>query len=134
MTADTVSLSVVKANRTAGFTGHFAPRPCRSNRFHERLAGKRRCAHAGAPPRGMFAPGAETVKERTIHTAIGVAHYRRQGHLAVLDADPLGPQVPGEGSAEGHRGVAKFADGTGQPHLTYRCAIDGRGTIRPPPR
>jgi DEAD/DEAH box helicase domain-containing protein len=41
----------------------------------------------------MFAPGAETVKERTIHTAIGVAHYRRQGHLAVLDANPLGAQV-----------------------------------------
>src|SRR2546429_6116490 len=35
----------------------------------------------------MFAPGAETVKERTIHTAIGVAHYRRQGHRAVQDAD-----------------------------------------------
>jgi hypothetical protein len=41
----------------------------------------------------MFAPGAETVKERTIYTAIGVAHYRRQGHMAVLDANPLGPQV-----------------------------------------
>ncbi len=41
----------------------------------------------------MFAPGAETVKERTIHTAIGVAHYRRQGHLAVPDANPLGPAV-----------------------------------------
>jgi DEAD/DEAH box helicase domain-containing protein len=41
----------------------------------------------------MFAPGAETVKERTIHTAIGVAHYRRQGHMAVPDVNPLGPQV-----------------------------------------
>jgi len=36
----------------------------------------------------MFAPGAETVKERTIHTAIGVAHYRRQGHMAVPDVNP----------------------------------------------
>src|SRR5262249_43540897 len=27
----------------------------------------------------LFAPGAETVKERTIHTAIGVGYYRRQG-------------------------------------------------------
>ena len=27
----------------------------------------------------MFAPGAETVKERTIHTAIGVGHYIRPG-------------------------------------------------------
>ena len=41
----------------------------------------------------MFAPGAETVKERTIHTAIGVAHYRRRGPNAEEDADPLGPSV-----------------------------------------
>lgn len=39
----------------------------------------------------MFAPGAETVKERTIHTAIGVAHYRRQGPSTVEDSNPLGP-------------------------------------------
>lgn len=41
----------------------------------------------------MFAPGAETVKERTIHTAIGVAHYTRQGPFAVADPNPLGPPV-----------------------------------------
>lgn len=41
----------------------------------------------------MFAPGAETVKERTIHTAIGVAHYTRQGPFAVADPNPLGPAV-----------------------------------------
>jgi DEAD/DEAH box helicase domain-containing protein len=41
----------------------------------------------------MFAPGAETVKEQTIHTAIGIAHYRRQGQMAVEDSDPLGPSV-----------------------------------------
>ena len=41
----------------------------------------------------MFAPGAETVKERAIHTAIGVAHYRRRGPYAEEDADPLGPPV-----------------------------------------
>jgi hypothetical protein len=41
----------------------------------------------------MFAPGAETVKERTIHTAIGLAHYRRRGALAVEDPNPLGPAV-----------------------------------------
>jgi ATP-dependent helicase YprA (DUF1998 family) len=41
----------------------------------------------------MFAPGAETVKERTIHTAIGVAHYRRRGPFAVEDSNPLGPSV-----------------------------------------
>lgn len=41
----------------------------------------------------MFAPGAETVKERTIHTAIGVGHYRRQGPSAVEDTNPLGPSL-----------------------------------------
>lgn len=41
----------------------------------------------------MFAPGAETVKERTIHTAIGVAHYTQRGPLAVPDPNPLGPSV-----------------------------------------
>ncbi|HVC13145.1 MAG TPA: DEAD/DEAH box helicase [Burkholderiales bacterium] len=41
----------------------------------------------------MFAPGAETVKERTIHTAIGIGHYIRQGPMAVLDPNPLGPAV-----------------------------------------
>ncbi|QFI67983.1 DEAD/DEAH box helicase [Sinorhizobium alkalisoli] len=41
----------------------------------------------------MFAPGAETVKERTIHTAIGVAHYIRQGPFAAPDPNPLGPAV-----------------------------------------
>jgi DEAD/DEAH box helicase domain-containing protein len=42
----------------------------------------------------MFAPGAETVKERTIHTAIGVAHYRPAGNnRAELEPDPLGPSV-----------------------------------------
>ena len=41
----------------------------------------------------MFAPGAETVKERTIHTAIGIAHYKRQGPFAVAQPNPLGPAV-----------------------------------------
>jgi DEAD/DEAH box helicase domain-containing protein len=41
----------------------------------------------------MFAPGAETVKERTIHTAIGVAHFRPQGNRAILEPNPLGPSV-----------------------------------------
>jgi ATP-dependent helicase YprA (DUF1998 family) len=41
----------------------------------------------------MFAPGAETVKERTIHTAIGIGYYVPQGPMAVPDPDPLGPPV-----------------------------------------
>ena len=41
----------------------------------------------------MFAPGAETVKERTIHTAIGIGYYIPQGPMAVPDPNPLGPPV-----------------------------------------
>ena len=41
----------------------------------------------------MFAPGAETVKERTIHTAIGVGHYQPRGQDAVEGAEPLGPSI-----------------------------------------
>ena len=40
----------------------------------------------------MFAPGSETVKERTIHTAIGAGHYR-PGFPLVEDQNPLGPPV-----------------------------------------
>lgn len=42
----------------------------------------------------QFAPGSETVKEGLIHTAVGVASYRRQGNLAVEAPDPLGPAIP----------------------------------------
>ncbi|MCA1542021.1 DEAD/DEAH box helicase [Bradyrhizobium sp. NBAIM32] len=41
----------------------------------------------------MFAPGAETVKERAIHTAIGVVRYFPQGQTVAEDPDPLGPAV-----------------------------------------
>ena len=41
----------------------------------------------------MFAPGAETVKERTIHTAIGVGHYLPRGQRVVEGTEPLGPSV-----------------------------------------
>lgn len=41
----------------------------------------------------QFAPGTETVKERAIHTAIGVAHYQPQGNLTVEDPYPLGPPI-----------------------------------------
>ncbi|MBR0793046.1 DEAD/DEAH box helicase [Bradyrhizobium manausense] len=41
----------------------------------------------------MFAPGAETVKERAIHTSIGVVRYFPQGQMVEEDPDPLGPPV-----------------------------------------
>ena len=42
----------------------------------------------------QFAPGAETVKDGIVHTAAGVAHYRRIGTRSREQANPLGPPVP----------------------------------------
>jgi DEAD/DEAH box helicase domain-containing protein len=42
----------------------------------------------------QFAPGAETVKDGIVHTAAGVADYRRIGTQAREQANPLGPPVP----------------------------------------
>jgi DEAD/DEAH box helicase domain-containing protein len=42
----------------------------------------------------QFAPGAETVKDGIVHTAVGVVHYRRIGTQAREQANPLGPTVP----------------------------------------
>jgi len=41
----------------------------------------------------QFAPGSETVKERTIHTAVGLVHYYRRGNQAAEDGDPIGPAI-----------------------------------------
>ena len=38
----------------------------------------------------QFAPGAETVKDGMVHTAVGVAHYRRIGNRIQEEANPLG--------------------------------------------
>ncbi|MGW7466824.1 helicase-related protein [Streptomyces xantholiticus] len=52
---------------------------------------------AGAVDRGLpiavsqFAPGAETVKDGAVYTAIGVANFRPTGAHAQAVADPLGP-------------------------------------------
>ncbi|MSP12366.1 MAG: DEAD/DEAH box helicase, partial [Chloroflexi bacterium] len=40
----------------------------------------------------QFAPGAETVKDKAIHTSIGVANYQLQGPKLVPDSNPLGPK------------------------------------------
>lgn len=42
----------------------------------------------------QFAPGAETVKDGIVHTAVGVVDYRRVGMQAREQANPLGPAVP----------------------------------------
>jgi ATP-dependent helicase YprA (DUF1998 family) len=41
----------------------------------------------------QFAPGAETVKDGIVHTAVGVAHYRRVGNRIQEEPDPLGAPV-----------------------------------------
>ena len=40
----------------------------------------------------QFAPGSETVKDKTVFTAVGVVHYRRQGGT-VIEEDGRGAQV-----------------------------------------
>jgi ATP-dependent helicase YprA (DUF1998 family) len=42
----------------------------------------------------QFAPGAETVKDGVVHTAVGVVHYRRIGTQAREQANPLGVPRP----------------------------------------
>jgi len=42
----------------------------------------------------QFAPGAETVKDGIVHTAVGVAHYRRIGNRIQEEPDPLGVDMP----------------------------------------
>lgn len=42
----------------------------------------------------QFAPGAETVKDGLVHTAIGVVDYRPQGNNTVEAPNPLGPPIP----------------------------------------
>ncbi|MCL4851002.1 MAG: hypothetical protein KJZ78_06420 [Bryobacteraceae bacterium] len=41
----------------------------------------------------QFAPGAETVKDGLIHTAVGVVDYRPQGNTPAEAPDPLGPPI-----------------------------------------
>ena len=41
----------------------------------------------------QFAPGAETVKDGVVHTAVGVAHYRRSGNRVREEPSPMGDEV-----------------------------------------
>lgn len=41
----------------------------------------------------QFAPGAETVKDGIVHTAVGVAHYRRRGNQIQEEPNPLGAET-----------------------------------------
>lgn len=68
--------------------------------YHERPS----LTHGWPPDRGVidrqldiaisqFAPGAQTVKDDELHTAVGVADYRPYGGTVVAAPDPLGPAV-----------------------------------------
>ena len=41
----------------------------------------------------QFAPGSETVKDKAVHTAVGVANYRPEGGHLASDRNPLGAPV-----------------------------------------
>lgn len=41
-----------------------------------------------------FAPGREVVKDKAVHTAVGIASWHPRGGKVVADANPLGPREP----------------------------------------
>jgi Lhr-like helicase len=42
---------------------------------------------------GEFAPGAQVVKDKALHTAVGVACWEPQGNTLALSPQPLGPRI-----------------------------------------
>jgi DEAD/DEAH box helicase domain-containing protein len=66
----------------------------------------------------QFAPGAETVKDGLIHTAVGVVDYRPQGGTVVEATNPLGPPLP-----IGLCSACQAVDGTQPPPAS--CPVCG---------
>ena len=66
----------------------------------------------------QFGPGAETVKDGLIHTAIGVVDYRPQGNSIVEKPGPLGPAI-----TVGLCASCQAVDGSQPPPAS--CAICG---------
>jgi len=66
----------------------------------------------------QFAPGAETVKDGLIHTAVGVVDYQPQGNDVVEAPNPLGPPI-----SIGLCSACQAVDGT-QP-LPASCPVCG---------
>lgn len=66
----------------------------------------------------QFAPGAETVKDGLIHTAVGVVDYRPQGNRVVEAPNPLGPPVQ-----VGLCAACQAVDGSQQPSAS--CPVCG---------
>ena len=66
----------------------------------------------------QFGPGAETVKDGLIHTAIGVVNYRPQGNSIVEETGPLGPAI-----TVGLCASCQAVDGSQPPPAS--CAVCG---------
>ncbi len=66
----------------------------------------------------QFAPGAETVKDGVVHTAVGVVNYRPQGTNIREEPNPLGPPV-----AVGLCSCCQAVDGSQPPPAS--CSVCG---------
>ncbi len=73
----------------------------------------------------QFGPGAETVKDGLIHTAIGVVDYRPQGNSISEDPGPLGPVI-----TVGLCASCQAVDGSQPPSAS--CAVCGATPAQDP--
>ena len=73
----------------------------------------------------QFGPGAETVKDGLIHTAIGVVDYRPQGNRIVEEPEPLGPAI-----TVGLCASCQAVDGSQPPPAS--CAVCGATPAQDP--
>jgi DEAD/DEAH box helicase domain-containing protein len=98
--------------------------------FHRRP----RRAYPWPPERGIvdreldiaisqFAPGSETVKDKAIHTAVGVVNYVPHGNVLESDLDPLGPAIE-----VGLCGTCQALDTSASRTDSVTCPICGDGS------
>ena len=73
----------------------------------------------------QFGPGAETVKDGLIHTAIGVVDYRPQGNSVIEGPGPLGPAI-----TVGLCASCQAVDGSQPPPAS--CAVCGATSAQNP--
>ncbi len=73
----------------------------------------------------QFGPGAETVKDGLVHTAIGVVDYRPQGNIIVEKPGPLGPAI-----TVGLCASCQAVDGSQPPPKS--CAVCGATPMQNP--
>jgi len=73
----------------------------------------------------QFGPGAETVKDGIIHTAIGVVNYHPQGNRVIEEPNPLGPDI-----SVGLCASCQAVDGSQPPPPS--CAVCGATALQDP--